>query len=125
MFTFLRISSDQTNRVYRQQSSALNSPAKQVLPNKQSEVKPLNPWEKELYRLAARTEAKLNPYSNKAFGGQLPKPRQYGEKVHAKQGTLTDLKIWWGKSMALSSTGSIDLTTFAPPPVKRPNHWYQ
>ena len=125
MFTFLRISSQQANKINRQPPATSNSSPQPVKPYQPSEATPLNPWEKELYRLAARPDGKPSQYSNKVFGSQLPKPRQSEGKAQSKQGTLTDLKIWWDKSMALASKDGMDLTTFAPPPAKKRNHWCQ
>ncbi len=84
-----------------------------------------NPWKKELDRLAnARDLAPINPLYRRA--SQLPSPERPAAppKKGTKQGTLTDLSAWWGKSLTCQtlSPGSNLYRKVPPKSIKR---WQQ
>jgi hypothetical protein len=81
-----------------------------------------NPWERELARLALPRDPNER---RRHLRSQLPRPSADLEKSQRKQGTLTDLKIWWGQATSPTKPATPDLGSFAPAPSKRRSRWFQ
>ena len=82
-----------------------------------------NPWRQELDRLANCPDG-LTGTSRRPSGSYLPKPQAVPRKLPPKAGTITDLKVWWGKAITTyRPPTNVDVTNFAPPPERKRNHW--
>ena len=93
----------------------------------------LNPWGREMRRLQAKADKDPNVFlsepekhpSGNSFVSPVDEKQQIPGKPE-KQGTLTDLKIWWGRSVIPYSIDPGDDGPSPPHPVKRsPRHWWQ
>ena len=114
MFTFIRV----LTRPLRRQP-APSEPSQQC----QDEDSPHNPWQGELERLALHQNDNPDPRKDRRFKQSYAADQPAGPRL--KQGTLTDLKAWWGKAITSYTPPPSPLSSFAPPPVKKTNRWNQ
>jgi hypothetical protein len=115
MFTFIRLG---YNRVL---NKSANTPTRVATPKNPGK----EPWKEELYRLASERNCKKAEVAGPNLANVLHnKPRPMAASPMPK-GTITNLKVWWGKAIAPYKPKEVDITTFAPPPKKHPNHWQQ
>lgn len=124
MFTFIRIMSHQILHAQCQEPINHEMTAKSPVPHcPMPEGRQLNPWERELSRLARRE-----------FGNQ-PLRRMITTTLRGVQkmlpnpsndlGTLQNLKVWWGNSTSTYKPPSVDLDSFAPTKRRKPNRWFK
>lgn len=94
---------------------------------RQSSIAPgTSPWDRELRRLQKRQNN-----DSKVFQQKLTSPgRVYLEPLASenpgpkeKQGTQTDLKIWWGKSVIPYTFDPQDAKLEDDSPKRKPNPW--
>jgi hypothetical protein len=82
-------------------------------------------WKEDLQRFSDERarQAISGGHAKQGLSRSTAKPQSNLKPPSLHQGTLTDLKVWWGKALAPYKPREIDLKSFAPPPKKRPNHW--
>lgn len=83
------------------------------------------PWQEELYRLASQRNHHQSLTTSPHLADALTKPVHPATYKPLANGTITNLKVWWGKSIAPYKPKDVDITTFAPAPKKHPNPWRQ
>lgn len=121
MFTFIKIAYHQVLHG-RTIERVVHKPYSGRMGHHQAEGARSNPWERELARLALPRD----PNERRRFlRSQLPKPSANLEPSQKKQGTLTDLKVWWAQATSPAKPATPDLGSFAPAPSKRRSRWFQ
>jgi hypothetical protein len=134
MLTFIRIRLPnltlQSGTVDRMRSMSERKPT-------ESEPEPElahNPWHGELERLQRglrsdtdQSRFGIHPGSRPIEPAPPPPPPlpKVNPVQQLRQGTLTDLKIWWGKATVYKTPEPSELTRFAPVPPKKSNRWLQ
>lgn len=90
-----------------------------------------NPWRSELVRLqrslrGENDQARFGVMAGSAPAHPVPPPPPpLPASKPPKQGTLTDLKIWWGKATVYQTPDPRQLSQFSPAPPKKKNRWLQ
>jgi len=138
MLTFIRIRLPNliaaNAKVDRMRAMSMHKPA-------QPEAEPVhNPWAGELQRLRRGLRSETDQVrfgvvpSTKPVEPAPPPPPPLPTSAnlanqptpqHTKQGTLTDLKIWWGKATIYKTPDPRELARFAPSASKKKNRWMQ
>ncbi len=90
-----------------------------------------NPWRGELERLKCGLRSDTDQVrfgvtpSNSSSQAPPAPPPPLPPAIQLRQGTLTDLKIWWGKATLYKAPDPQELAKFAPVPAKKSNRWMQ
>lgn len=91
-----------------------------------------NPWHCELERLQRGLRSDTDQVrfgvtasSTPSQPAPPPPPPLPLAQPANKQGTLTDLKIWWGKATIYKSPDPQELAKFAPAQSRKRNRWMQ
>ena len=90
-----------------------------------------NPWKGELDRLKKGLRSETDQAKFGISGGYQPiepppaPPPPLPPAQQFKRGTLTDLKIWWGKATVYKTPDPRELNRFAPVAPKKKNRWLQ
>ncbi|GEM_PF-2932449 len=124
MLTFIRIMLPAPIGIVSGQSTRRSRPGRHIPAADEKERGP-RPWQRELDRLARRrgTGPEIGSPSGSEQAPPPPAPLPKGPQW--KQGTLTDLKIWWGKATVYRAPDQSALNRFAPAPSRKRNRWQQ
>ena len=91
--------------------------------SRENDAVQLNPWEKELARLAQRELTRAS--FRQTISSTLSRAQKAMSQPLQNFGTLQNLKIWWGNSTSTYQPPSVDLESFAPTRRRKPNRWFQ
>jgi len=125
MFTFIKIAYHQALHGRNVEKIGRRPVIGHHVPPQSEDDDLLNPWETELSRIATNRGEQAVPI--KHYKGKLPRPEipaRPENEISGRQGTLTDLKIWWGNASA-AKPGEIDIKSFAPAPRRHQTRWWQ